>query len=190
MTFSDTLSDVAASAGVGALAGLAGTAAMTASTSLESKLRSRDASAAPSEAAGAVLGVEPKDESGKARFNNAVHWAYGTAWGAVRGLLDAIGVHGVRAAALHLGAVWGGEQVVLPATGASSPAWKWEGKEVAIDLLHHGVYVAVTSAVYELLDPHRTRGLRGLRHGHLFRSSALPSGWVLGVAGSPGHDRN
>jgi hypothetical protein len=53
--------------------------------------------------------------------------------------------------------LWAGEPVVLPATGASSPAWKWAGKEIAVDvdLLHHGVHAAITSAVYELLDPHR-----------------------------------
>jgi hypothetical protein len=161
MTLSDTLSDMAATAGVGALAGLVGTAAMTVSSSVEAKLRNRDPSAAPAEAASALLGVEPKSDRAKTRFNNVVHWAYGTGWGAVRGLLDAIGLRGAPAAALHLGAVWGGEQMVLPATGASSPAWKWGAKEIGVDLLHHGVYVAVTSAVYELLDPHRANG-----HGH------------------------
>jgi hypothetical protein len=36
-------------------------------------------------------------------------------------------------------------------TGASSPAWEWGAKEVGVDLLHHGVYAAATSAAYELL---------------------------------------
>lgn len=84
-----------------------------------------------------------------------MHWAYGTSWGTVRGLLDVAGLRGPAAAAAHLGAVWAGEQVVLPATGVSTPGWKWDSKELAIDLLHHTVYPGATSAVYETLDPHR-----------------------------------
>lgn len=75
-------------------------------------------------------------------------------WCTVRGLLDAAGLGGPAAAAAHLATVWGGEQVVLPATGASSPAWKGI-KEIGIDLFHHAVYAAATDAVYEALDPHR-----------------------------------
>lgn len=155
MSVTDTLTDVAAAAGVGALAGLAGTAAMTISSTVEAKLRGRGASDTPVKAASTVLGVEPMDEAAKARFGNLVHWGYGTGWGAVRGLFDVAGLHGPTAAGAHLGAVWAGEQVVLPATGASSPAWKWPATEIGIDLLHHAVYAAATSAAYELLDPHR-----------------------------------
>jgi hypothetical protein len=142
-----TLGDVAASAGVGALAGLAGTAAMTISSTVEAKLRGRGSSDAPVTAAGTVLGVEPKNEQTKGRFGTLVHWGYGSGWGTVRGLLDTAGLHGAPAAAAHLGAVWAGEQVVLPATGASSPAWKWGVKEIGIDLFHHAVYAGATSAV-------------------------------------------
>ena len=155
MDLRSTLGDAASCAGVGALAGLAGTAAMTVSSTVEAKLRGRGSSDTPVTAAGAVLGVEPSDEAGKKRFGTLVHWGYGTGWGTVRGLLDAAGLRGPAATAAHLAAVWGGEQVVLPATGASSPAWKWGIKEIAIDLLHHAVYVAATSTVYEVLDPHR-----------------------------------
>lgn len=155
MKLADTFTDVASAAGVGAVAGLAGTAAMTISSTIESRLRHREPSDTPAEAAGTVLGVAPKDEKGKARFSTFTHWAYGTGWGTVRGLLDVAGLHGPSAAAAHLGAIWGGEQIVLPATGTSTPAWRWPRMEVGIDLLHHSVYAAVTSAVYELLDPHR-----------------------------------
>lgn len=158
MSLADTLSDLAATAGVGALAGLVGTAAMTVSSTLEANARGREPSAAPAMAAAKVLGVQPKDDNAEKRFNTVAHWVYGTIWGTVRGLLDLAGLRGAPAAAAHLRAVWGGEQVVLPATGASSPASKWSGKEVGIDLLHHSVYAGVTSTVYELLDPHRRNG--------------------------------
>lgn len=161
MTVTDTLSDLAACAGVGALAGLAGTAAMTVSSTVEAKIRGRGSSDTPAKAAGTVLGVQPKDDAGKTRFGVFVHWAYGTGWGTVRGLFDVTGLSGPGAAAAHLGAVWASEQVVLPATGASAPGWKWGATEIAIDLLHHAVYAGATSAAYEVLDPHRTQR----RHG-------------------------
>ena len=116
------------------------------------KLRGREASTTPARAASKVLGVAPVDEQGEHRFNNLVHWGYGTAWGAMRGLLGAVGLRGLPAAAAHLAAVWGAEQVVLPATGASPPATEWGATELAIDLWHHAVYAAAAGAAYGWLD--------------------------------------
>ncbi len=91
------LGDIAAAVGRGLFAGAAGTVAMTASSTIEAKLRERGSSSAPADAAGKVLGVQPRDEAGEARFSNVVHWTYGTWWGAVRGLLHAVDVDGARA---------------------------------------------------------------------------------------------
>ncbi len=149
------LEDVAADVGKGLFAGIVGTAAMTVSSTLEMKIRDRPGSSAPVEAAGKVLGVEPKGEAEQARFSNMVHWGYGTSWGAVRGLIGAAGLEGPGATAAHLGVVWGTEQVILPALGVAPPFWRWGVKEVAIDTLHHLVYVGATSVAYSFLYPHR-----------------------------------
>lgn len=146
------LGDVAAAFGKGIFAGVAGTAAMTVSSTLEMKLRDRPASSAPARAAAKVLGVEPVDEASEARFSSIVHWGYGSAWGGVRGLISASGLSGTAATAAHLGAVWGSEQAMLPALDVAPPLTRWGTKEVAIDALHHLVYVAVTGAAYSLLD--------------------------------------
>ena len=146
------LGDVAAAVGKGLFAGVAGTVAMTASSTIEMKLRGRPASSAPATAAAKVLGVEPKGQSEEARFSSIVHWGYGTSWGAVRGLIGAAGLRGVRANAAHLGAVWGTEQAMLPALGVAPPFWEWGAKEVAIDAFHHLVYAGATGAAYALLD--------------------------------------
>ncbi len=53
---------------------MAGTAALTVSSALEAKIRERGSSSAPADAAGKVLGVQPRDEAGEARFSNVVHW--------------------------------------------------------------------------------------------------------------------
>lgn len=144
--------DVAAGVGKGLFAGAVGTAAMTVSSTLEMKVRGRAGSTAPADAAGKVLGVEPKDEAGEARFANLVHWGYGTGWGAVRGLIGAAGLEGPAATAAHFGAVWGSEQVMLPALGVAPPFWTWGAKEVGIDAFHHLVYAGATGVAYAVLD--------------------------------------
>jgi hypothetical protein len=154
---STTIGDVAADVGKGLFAGLSGTAAMTVSSTLEMKLSGRGASQSqtPAEAAEAVLDVEPEDEGSEAQFSNLVHWGYGTGWGAVRGLLASAGLSGPVATAAHLGLVWGSEQAVLPALGVSAPVFKYGGKAVATDLLHHTVYA--TGLAYTYLDRSQTR---------------------------------
>jgi len=146
------LGEIAASVGKGLFAGVTGTDAMTVSSTLEMKIRDRQASNAPAEAAGKVLGVEPTGDSEQARFSNLVHWGYGTLWGTVRGLIDAAGLEGKEAAAAHFLAVWGSEQVMLPALGVAPPFWQWGAKEVAIDAFHHLVYVGATGVAYAALD--------------------------------------
>ena len=146
------LTDVAEAVGKGLFAGAVGTAAMTISSTLEMKLRGRPASSAPADAAAKILGVEPKGEKEKARFSNIVHWGYGTSWGAARGLIGAAGFKGTRAEAVHFGAIWGAEQVMLPNLGVAPPFWEWGVKEIAIDAFHHLVYVTATGAAYSLLD--------------------------------------
>jgi hypothetical protein len=146
------LGHIWACVGKGLLAGLAGTAAMTISSTIEAKASGRGASTTPAQAAEQVLRVQPEDEKAEKRLNNLVHWAYGTGWGAVRGLLGAAGVPGPAAALGHLATIWGAEQVVLPAIGVSSPAWRWSAKQVATDSIHHLVYATTTSAAYAALE--------------------------------------
>ena len=69
---------VAASVGKWLFAGVVGTTAMTVSSTLEMKIRGRQGSSVPADAAAKVLGVEPKGEAEEARFSNLVHWGCGT----------------------------------------------------------------------------------------------------------------
>ncbi len=135
----------------GLLAGAIGTAAMTVSSTIEQKLRGREASTAPADAAMKVLGIEGFcDDAAKSRFSNAVHWAYGTAWGVPRALLDAAGLDRGAATTAHGAALWGSEQVMLPALGVAPPLWEWGVAEIAIDALHHAVYTVATSVAYAM----------------------------------------
>lgn len=152
-----SLGDVAANFGKGLFAGLAGTAAMTVSSTLEMKMSGRAASETPAQAAEEVLDVRPNDEESEARFSNLVHWGYGTGWGSVRGLLDSAGLSGPAATLAHLGLVWGSEQVILPALNVSAPVFRYGGKAMATDLLHHTVYAAATGLAYSYLDRSQSR---------------------------------
>jgi hypothetical protein len=147
-----TLNTLAGSIGKGVLAGLAGTAAMTVSSTVEAKVRRRAFSTAPADAAAKVLGISGfRDEAAHSRFSNLVHWGYGTGWGVTRGLLRATGMSPGRATATHLAALWGSEQVMLPALAVAPPVTMWGREEVAIDGFHHAVYALSTGLAYELL---------------------------------------
>ncbi len=155
--------DVAGAIGRGLAAGVVGTAAMTVSSTLEMKVRGREASSAPAAAAAKVLGVEPKSDEAKARFATLVHWAYGTGWGAVRGVLGAVGLGRSLATPAHLATVWGSELVLLPALGVAPPLREWGARELAIDVFHHAVYATATGLAYGWLTSHSGDRGRGVR---------------------------
>ncbi len=144
--------DVAGAVGRGLVAGVAGTALMTVASTIEMKVQGREASTAPADAAAKVLGVEPTGDDEQARFSNVVHWAYGTSWGALRGVLGAVGLTGPAAAGAHFATVWGSGLVMLPALGVAPPVREWGAKALATDAFHHLVYAAATSMAFAALD--------------------------------------
>ncbi len=137
--------------GRGLFAGLVGTAVMTASSTLEMRVRDRAASSAPADAAAKVLGVTP-DAGSEERFATAVHWAYGTGWGAARGVLAALGFTGPVATLLHFAAVWGSALVMLPKLDVAPPVGEWGAAELSIDAMHHGLYAAAAAVAYRMVD--------------------------------------
>jgi hypothetical protein len=138
--------------GAGLVAGLAGTAAMTVSSSVEARLRGRPASSAPARATAKVLGIEAfESDLARARFNDLSHWAYGTGWGVVRGLLAAAGLSPRAATAAHGAAIYGAAQVTLPALEIAPPVVFWPKREIAIDAFHHGVYTLATGLAHEVV---------------------------------------
>jgi hypothetical protein len=147
------ISALASNIGKGVVAGVAGTAAMTVSSTLEQHLRGREASTAPADATAKVLGIaEFSTPAAKNRFSNLVHWGYGTGWGVVRALLASVGLRPAAATLAHGAAIWGNEQVMLPALDVAPPVYMWSREEVAIDAWHHAVYAAATGVAYGLLD--------------------------------------
>jgi hypothetical protein len=169
------LSKAGGAIGRGLIAGMAGTVAITLSQMIEMKITGRGSSDAPMTIAGKVMGVEPKGkaalevekqkddadqkedtleekvEANKGKFSQIIHFTYGTSWGICRGVLDLLGLRGASACLIHFGAIWGAEQIMLPAAGAAEPITKWPAKQIASDVLHHVVYTIAAGAVYDAM---------------------------------------
>ena len=124
---------------------------MTVSSTLEAKLRERGSSSAPADAAGKVLGVQPRDPDGQARFFTVVHWATARRGARARAAGPA-GLDGGKAAAAHFAAIWGSAQVMLPALNVAPPLWKSEPKEIAVDAFHHAFYAVATGVAFAALE--------------------------------------
>jgi hypothetical protein len=135
---------LASGVGRGVLAGVVGTAAMTISSTIEMKLRKRDPSTVPAQAASEVLGVRVWKQD-QEKFANVVHWQYGSSVGALRGLLSAMGLPEPLASGLFFTAVWGTALAMVPRLSDAPPVKEWGPEQLAIDGFHHLVYAVATS---------------------------------------------
>lgn len=142
---------VAGDFGRGLAAGLVGTAVMTLGQRLEMKRSGRPPSKAPAEAVEKVFGVRPPDDRAEQRLAQIAHFAYGTGWGGLRGLLASAGLGRLSAPLVHFVAISAAAAAMLPALGLAPPPTRWSRKQVLTDALHHGVYAAATGIVFSLL---------------------------------------
>ena len=142
-----------AALGRGMLAGALGTVAMTVSQRLEMAVTGRGGSQVPGKVgASLVPGKDPRSSSDVAQLNGTVHWAHGIAMGGLRGALDLAGVRGPRASLAHFALVWGGDAALYRTLGIAELPWRWGADELATDMLHKGVYAAVTGGVYDAMS--------------------------------------
>lgn len=151
-----SVSRLASGVGRGILAGIVGTAAMTLSSTIEMKLRQREPSTAPAQAASEVLGfrVWKQDQE---KFANIVHWQYGSSIGALRGLFSAMGLHEPLASGVFFAAVWGTALAMVPRLTDAPPVKEWGPEELAIDGFHHLVYAVATSLAIGTLFKSRSK---------------------------------
>jgi uncharacterized membrane protein YagU involved in acid resistance len=85
-------------------------------------------------------------------LNNAMHWDYGTTWGAVYALTDGIGEIPVIARGSAFGTgVWGASLIELPAMKLAPPVWKYPPVELALDVSYHLVYGVAAATAYAAL---------------------------------------
>lgn len=139
--------------GLGLAAGAIGTVALTLAETAEMRLTGREASALPGQVGTKLAGRDPEtDPELVQRLNPIVHWAHGTALGAVRGLLDLAGLGALLATAVFYLLVWSGDALLYRVLGLAPAPWKWTRTELLTDLYGKGVLALATSGAYILLD--------------------------------------
>lgn len=122
---------------------------MTASQRLEMRMTGRESSDVPGRVAQGLTGFEPEDRKTEKAMSTGTHWAHGISGGAARALIDRTGARGWPAAALLFGGLWSMDAALYRALGIADLPWRWPKEDLATDLVHKGIYSAVTSAVYE-----------------------------------------
>ena len=137
--------------GKGLIAGLAGTIDMTISQTIEMKITNRKPSTAPADAVTKALHIKP-EAGNKEACSSGVHYAYGTSWGVVRGLLSLAGLSGFATTSLHMAALWGTAITIEPKLGIAPPVDEWKPKDIGVDIFHHLVYVIVAGIVFDAID--------------------------------------
>lgn len=146
------IGEVAATIGRGLVAGAIGTGVMTLAQMIQMKAHGRGPSTAPARAVEGTLGIEPRSDEAEQRLSQLTHFAYGTAWGLVRGLIGSAGARTAAANSLHLLLVWGAALAMLPRMGLAPPVREWSKVELVEDLGMHAVYAWATGAAYEWLE--------------------------------------
>lgn len=161
--------------GFGLAAGVAGTAAMTAYQYAVSAMRRLGGSGesdgeqgeqeqrdpwseapAPAQVGYRVIkGVFQREVSPDriSLLNNAVHWGYGTTWGAAYGLVAGTGgVSPIWGGLVLAVVVWLAGYVVLPAMKLYEPIWTYGPRTLAIDLSYHLAYGFGVAYAFWALD--------------------------------------
>jgi hypothetical protein len=160
--------------GRGLLAGAAGTAAMTAWQTLSAKLQeagesSGDEGSEPSGASQDPWAEAPAPAKVAKRVaegvfekpipadkvnltSEAMHWTYGTTWGAAYGVLAGTTGRSTLPGGLAFGtAVWSSSYAQLVPMGLYEPPWKYPPKTLALDLSYHLVYGAAVAMAFRVL---------------------------------------
>ncbi len=157
----------------GLAAGVVGTGFMTAWQLLAAKLRSagQDGGSDPEEPsedpwAEASAPAKVAKRIGEGVFHqpvspdliplltNAMHWGYGTGWGAVYGLTggSARKLPGFTTGVVFGTAVWAMSYAQLVPMGLYDPPWKTPPQELALDLSYHLVYGAGVAGAYRVIS--------------------------------------
>ncbi|MFL5962348.1 MAG: hypothetical protein ACJ757_05580 [Gaiellaceae bacterium] len=152
----------------GVIAGVAGTGAMTAYQLAVAKLQGRPLSTpvphrwadapAPAQVAKKIadaLGQGTRlTREDVPLLTNAMHWLYGSSWGALYGVAAGKARPDPVAGGLALGgAVWGTGYAELVPLGIYKPPWSYPPKVLALDLSYHLVYGLAVAIAYAALDP-------------------------------------
>jgi hypothetical protein len=135
----------------GVIAGVAGTVAMTLSEKLEQAITKRPNSAIPAHAMERFLGLATRPDSERKWLGWLAHWGLGILPGALRGVMAEGGMRGPLSSTLFFFTRLTTDETMENVSGVGKPPWSWSTSLTTIDVLHKGVYAAVTGVVADLL---------------------------------------
>lgn len=136
--------ELARASAIGAAAGVAGVAAMTVGEKIEQSLTKRPNSFVPARALLTLLGRQPGDRDRPGVANHVMHWGTGALLGVLRGLWSVTGLRGPLATTWHTSVRLAFDQTIENVTGVGAPPRTWPAQEQVVDVLHKGMYSAVT----------------------------------------------
>ena len=140
--------------GRGLVGGILGTAVMTAGENIEQTITGRADSYVPAQTLARTLGLRKPDAESLPR-NWAMHWGTGAVLGVVRGILAQNGLRGLKGSTIHFGLRLATDQFLENRVNTSAPPPQWSRDELAVDLLHKGIYAYVTGGVVDALVARR-----------------------------------
>ena len=123
---------------------------MTLGEKAEQRLTGRPSSYVPARTLAHLLRLSSADED---RFwrNMTMHYGTGAMAGALRGVMSASNLRGPLASLMFTEVRLTIDQTLENATGVGAPPWTWPRDELAIDVLHKGVYAFATGAISDAL---------------------------------------
>jgi len=154
---------VLAGIGLGLAAGAAGTAGMTALQEGVGLARGRGGqrfkeprtwaeAPAPAQLAKRVLGRRIVKRQAPL-VTTAVHWGYGTALGALYGVVEPrLRIHPLLHGTIFGTAVWGLSYATLTPLGIYEAPWRYPAKELAVDWSYHAVYGLGVAGAFAALE--------------------------------------
>jgi len=85
-------------------------------------------------------------------MTNAVHWIFGTSWGAVYGILEETFHRPLTNAVVLASSVIAVDYTMLPAMNLYKPPWKYPAATLAKDYGNHLVYGLAVAGSYRAVD--------------------------------------
>ncbi|GHG41702.1 MULTISPECIES: hypothetical protein [Amycolatopsis] len=146
----------------GLVAGAAGVTAMTIGEKLEQRLTGRPDSHVPARVLRRLTG-RPDDPGRPLPANWVMHFGQGVVLGVLRSVMAQAGLRGPWSSAKFAVIRLTNDQILENATGVGAPPPTWPRGELVVDLLHKGVYAAVTGVVADALAARSGPG-PGQRH--------------------------
>ncbi|MCR6032325.1 hypothetical protein GGQ22_12870 [Nocardioides sp. zg-579] len=148
----------------GLVAGAAGVAVMTLGEKVEQRVvTGRPSSYVPARVLERLSGASEQTGARSLALNWVMHHGQGALLGVVRSAMAHAGLRGPLASAQFAVIRLTTDQVLENATGVGAPPQTWPRGELVVDVLHKGVYAAVTGLVADALAARSGPG-PGQRH--------------------------